>query len=98
MQELATKKGIGVYYYTNERSSAEVDFLVDDGEDVIPVEVKAETNLMAKSLKYYNEKYSPRISVRSSMADYREEGSLLNLPLYAISELKEMTSVSQDRS
>lgn len=98
MQELATKKGIGVYYYTNERSSAEVDFLVDDGEDIIPVEVKAETNLMAKSLKYYTEKYSPRISVRSSMADYREEGSLLNLPLYAISELKEMTSVSQDRS
>lgn len=98
MQELAAKKGIRVYYYTNERSSAEVDFLVDDGEDVIPVEVKAETNLMAKSLKYYTEKYSPRISVRSSMADYREEGSLLNLPLYAISELKEMTSVSQDRS
>lgn len=98
MQELAVKKSIGVYYYTNERSSAEVDFLVDDGEDVIPVEVKAETNLMAKSLKYYTEKYSPRISVRSSMADYREEGSLLNLPLYAISELKEMTSVSQDRS
>lgn len=98
MQELAAKKGIGVYYYTNERSSAEVDFLVDDGEDVIPVEVKAETNLMAKSLKYYTEKYSPSISVRSSMADYREEGSLLNLPLYAISELKEMTSVSQDRS
>lgn len=88
MQELAAKKGIRVYYYTNERSSAEVDFLVDDGEDVIPVEVKAETNLMAKSLKYYTEKYSPRISVRSSMADYRKEGSLLNLPLYAISELK----------
>ena len=98
MQELAVKKGIGVYYYTNERSSAEVDFLVDDGEDVIPVEVKAETNLMAKSLKYYTEKYSPRISVRSSMADYREEGSLLNLPLYAISELKPLTSVSSDRA
>ena len=98
MQELATKKGIGVYYYTNERSSAEVDFLVDDGEDVIPVEVKAETNLMAKSLKYYTEKYSPRISVRSSMADYREEDNLLNLPLYAISELKPLTSVSQDRT
>lgn len=98
MQELAAKKGIGVYYYTNERSSAEVDFLVDDGEDVIPVEVKAETNLMAKSLKYYTEKYSPRISVRSSMADYREEGCLLNLPLYAISELRPLTSVSPDRT
>lgn len=98
MQELAAKKGIGVYYYTNERSSAEVDFLVDDGEDVIPVEVKAETNLMAKSLKYYNEKNSPRISVRSSMADYRKEDSLLNLPLYAISELRPLTSVSPDRT
>lgn len=98
MQELAAKKSIGVYYYTNERNSAEVDFLIDDGEDVIPVEVKAETNLMAKSLKYYNEKNSPRISVRSSMADYRKEDSLLNLPLYAISELRPLTSVSQDRA
>lgn len=98
MQELAAKKGIGVYYYTNERSSAEVDFLVDDGEDVIPVEVKAETNLMAKSLKYYTEKYSPRISVRSSMADYREESRLLNLPLYAISELRSLASEFSDRA
>ena len=98
MQELAVKKGIGVYYYTNERSSAEVDFLVDDGEDVIPVEVKAETNLMAKSLKYYTEKYSPRVSVRSSMADYREESRLLNLPLYAISELQSLASELSDRA
>lgn len=98
MQELAVEKDIGVYYYTNERSSAEVDFLVDDGEDIIPVEVKAETNLMAKSLKYYTEKYSPRVSVRSSMADYREESRLLNLPLYAISELQSLASELSDRA
>lgn len=98
MQELAVEKDIGVYYYTNERSSAEVDFLVDDGEDIIPVEVKAETNLMAKSLKYYTEKYSPRVSVRSSMADYRKESRLLNLPLYAISELQSLASELSDRA
>ena len=98
MQELAVEKDIGVYYYTNERSSAEVDFLVDDGEDIIPVEVKAETNLMAKSLKYYTEKYSPRVSVRSSMADYRKESRLLNLPLYAISELRSLASELSDRA
>ncbi|MGN0905822.1 MAG: hypothetical protein ACI4NM_01625 [Bullifex sp.] len=52
----------------------------------IPIEVKAETNLKAKSLKTYHERFSPELSVRTSMADYRDEGWLINLPLYAIEE------------
>ncbi len=88
MQELANQKDIMVYYYTNEHNSAEIDFLVDNGKDIIPLEVKAGINLKAKSLKYYKEKYSPRIAIRSSMADYRDECWLINLPLYAISELQ----------
>ncbi len=63
---------------------AEVDFLIDSGRGVIPVEVKAETNLKAKSLLIYREKFRPELSVRTSMADYRKEGSLLDLPLWAI--------------
>ena len=50
----------------------------------MPLEVKAEINLQAKSLKTYKEKFNPRISVRSSMADYKEQDGLINLPLYAI--------------
>lgn len=86
MQQLATILDISVYYYTNDRSSAEIDFLNDNGATVIPVEVKAEVNLKAKSLKTYYEKYQPKISVRTSMADYKKEDWLVNLPLYAVSE------------
>lgn len=87
MQQLATISDISMYYYTNDRSSAEIDFLIDNGETVIPVEVKAEVNLKAKSLKTYYEKYQPKISVRTSMADYKKEDWLVNLPLYAVSEI-----------
>ena len=87
MQQLATISDISMYYYTNDRSSAEIDFLIDNGETVIPVEVKVEVNLKAKSLKTYYEKYQPKISVRTSMADYKKEDWLVNLPLYAVSEI-----------
>jgi hypothetical protein len=68
-----------------------VDFVVDTGEMVVPVEVKAEVNLKAKSLKTYREKYSPELAVRTSMADYKKEDGLLNLPLYAIEQLIQCT-------
>ncbi|MGD9156198.1 MAG: hypothetical protein PVG90_11955, partial [Bacillota bacterium] len=49
-------------------------------------EVKAETNLKAKSLKTYCEKFQPKLAIRTSMADYQKEDWLVNLPLYAVSE------------
>ena len=48
------------------------------------MEVKAEINLQAKSLKTYHEKFKPEKSVRTSMADYKKENWLINLPLYAV--------------
>ena len=83
-QQLKTIEDLGVYYYTNDRGSCEIDFIVDTGEQVIPVEVKAETNLRAKSLKTYQEKFTPKIAVRTSMADFKKEDRLVNLPLYAV--------------
>lgn len=87
-QQLITIDDIGVYYYTNDRSSCEVDFVIDTGERVIPIEVKAEINLKAKSLRTYNEKYKPDICVRASMADYTRADWLVNLPLYAVEEIE----------
>ena len=89
MQELAVIKGINTYYYTNDRGSCEIDFVVDNGDIVVPVEVKAEVNLKAKSLRTYREKFAPPISVRTSMTDYSKEEWLLNIPLYAIGEIKD---------
>ncbi len=88
MQQFATVPGLNIYYYTNDRGSCEVDFVVDNGETIVPVEVKAEINLKAKSLRTYCEKFNPRISVRAAMTDYKKESSLINLPLYAIGELE----------
>lgn len=84
LQQLKTVKGLNIYYWTAEHGTAEVDFVVDNGSDVIPIEVKAEVNLQAKSLKVYREKFQPQLSIRTSMADYRCEEWLLNLPLWAI--------------
>lgn len=87
-QQLKTLEDLSVYYYTNDKNSCEVDFVVDAGELIAPVEVKAEVNLKAKSLKTYQEKFSPKISVRTSMADFKKEDWLVNIPLYAIEQLK----------
>jgi predicted AAA+ superfamily ATPase len=87
LQQLMTMPGVDTYYWTNERHTSEVDFLLDIGNAVIPLEVKAEVNLHSKSLKAYAQKYHPRLSVRSSMADFKREDWLLNLPLYAIEYL-----------
>ena len=89
-QQLKTIQDLDVYYYTNDRGSCEVDFVVDTGELIIPVEVKAEVNLRAKSLKTYQEKFSPEVSVRTSMADFKKEGWLVNLPLYAIDQITQI--------
>ncbi len=72
---------------TNDRGSCEVDFVVDTGEEIVPVGVKAEVNLKAKSLKTYRDKFHPAVSVRASMADYKEEEWLVNLPLYAVEQI-----------
>lgn len=86
-QQLKTIDDLNIYYYTNNRGSCEVDFVVDNSGSIIPVEVKAETNLKAKSLKTYRERFNPEISVRTSMTDYKQEDRLLNLPLYAIGQI-----------
>jgi len=84
LQQLKILKNMETYYWTNDQGSAEIDFVLDNGTDIIPLEVKAEVNLQAKSLKTYRDKFHPGTSVRTSMADYKEEDWLVNLPLYAI--------------
>ena len=90
LQQLKILKNMETYYWTNDQGSAEIDFVLDNGTDIIPLEVKAEVNLQAKSLKTYRDKFHPGTSVRTSMADYKEEDWLVNLPLYAIEFIEEI--------
>lgn len=89
LQQLKTKRSLGVFYWKNERNTSEIDFLVSDGTQVVPLEVKAEVNLKAKSLKAYRERFHPSLAVRTAMTEYRLDEGLLNLPLYAIGLLEQ---------
>jgi predicted AAA+ superfamily ATPase len=84
LQQLKSCENLSVYYWSTEKSAAEIDFMVQHGENVIPIEVKAEENLQAKSLKSFYQHYKPAISIRTSMSDYRKDDWLTNLPLYAV--------------
>ncbi len=84
-QELRASCGVVPFYWSAEHANAEIDFVIEAGMNIVPLEVKAEVNLHAKSLKVYREKFRPALSVWTSMADYRKEDWLVNLPLYAIS-------------
>lgn len=86
-QQLKTIEDLGIYYYTNDRGSCEIEFIIDTGKQIIPVEVKAEINLKAKSLKTYQEKFTPKLSIRTAMTDFKKEETLINLPLYSIENI-----------
>lgn len=83
-QQLKIKNAL--YYWSVANSLAEIDFIVQDKNEIIPIEVKAEENVKSKSLKVYVDKFSPKIALRTSMNAYREESWLVNVPLYAIGE------------
>ena len=75
------------YYYSAENSRGKIDFLIQGSTIIWPVEVKAEENLQAKSLRAYVAKYNCTQAVRISMSDYREQDWLVNLPLYGFTQL-----------
>lgn len=83
LQQLIANQDNPVFYWATEKGTAEVDFVVQQKQAVIPIEVKAEENLKAKSLKVYVEQFQPERAFRFSMADYREQDWLVNVPLYA---------------
>lgn len=87
LQQFKTIKDLPVFYWSNETSRAEIDFVIQIKSDVVPVEVKAERNLQAKSLKVYMEKFKPNYAIRTSMADYKKTDNLIDLPLYTLENI-----------
>jgi len=88
LQQFKTIEDLPIFYWTNETSRAEVDFVIQLDSTVVPVEVKATTNLKARSLKIYMEKFTPEIAIRTSMADYKQTDNLYDIPLYAIENIE----------
>ncbi len=90
LTELKSNKDIPIFYWSAEKATAEIDFLIQLGTDVIPIEVKASENLQAKSLKTFIEKYQTTKNVRTSMSNYRKEEKLINIPLYSIGNIEKI--------
>ena len=88
LQHFKTRLDDKVFYWSSDTSQAELDFVIQNNDQVIPIEVKAEENLKAKSLKSFYEKFNPKIAVRTSMSDYRDDGWLVNVPLYALESFR----------
>ena len=90
LQQLKTIEDMEIAYWISKSGNAEIDFIIQTDGYVIPVEVKANTNLQAKSLKVYREKFKHEISIRTSLADFEINNGLYNIPLYMASKFDEI--------
>lgn len=84
LQELITSKNKQIHYWANDSGGAEIDFIFEVNNTIIPLEVKANENLQSKSLKTFSLKNPSIYCYRTSLSNYREESWLTNVPLYAI--------------
>lgn len=89
LQQLKCTDHLPIFYWSAERAKAEVDFVIQDKNKVIPLEVKAEENLKSKSLRVYHDAFQPPVSYRLSMSNYREQEWMINIPLYAVNHVLE---------
>ncbi len=86
LQSIVRQYGSAPYYWTS-GNKAEVEFILQDDGRIIPIEVKADKNVTAKSLAYYRKQYNPQLSIRLSTLNLRKDDDLLNLPLYLVDKL-----------
>ncbi len=83
--------GYPLYYFATARSTGKIDFMLQGDLDCVPIEVKAEQNLRARSLRAFCDKYKPGMAIRSSMSNYKQEDWLTNVPLYMLAEYLKRT-------
>jgi predicted AAA+ superfamily ATPase len=88
LQQLISSIDAEPYYYSTPNSDGEIDFVLQGATSVIPLEVKAEENLKARSLRAFCDKYKPKYAIRTSMSDYREQDWMTNIPLYGIDKVR----------
>lgn len=92
LQQLVVNRENDIFYWSADHGTGEIDFLVQMDDKIVPIEVKAEENLQAKSLKMFVQKYDMKYAVRTSMSDYREQEWMVNYPLYDIGSLNQYFS------
>lgn len=87
-QQLSKNENLSVFYHTFSNSKYELDFLIQtENDEIVPIEVKAGENLHANSFRLFCQKHKPQKAIRASLAPYKAESWMTNLPLYAIETL-----------
>jgi len=86
IQQLKSAEIDYIGYWTNERSTSEVDCVIQNKGKIVPIEVKSSENTKAKSFKFFCEKYKPQTAIRTSLSNYRKEEWMINVPLYIIGD------------
>ena len=89
LEQMVATLGKTIYYYDDESSKLELDFLIQKDDTLFPIEVKAEENLRSKSLRQFHQNNPSSIPVRFSMSGYREEDWMTNIPLWEAERLKD---------
>lgn len=89
LQSLVRQFGDRHFYWTS-GNTAEVEFILQTNSRIVPIEVKSESNVRARSLALYRSRYSPELAIRFSTLNIRKDNDLLNLPLYMVDRLGEM--------
>ena len=84
LQQMVAREDLFIYYWSSERNDSELDFVVQKGSKIIPIEVKAEENVKAKSLNVFVASNPGLHGVRLSMSDYREQDWMTNIPLFCV--------------
>lgn len=87
LQSLVRQFGPQHYYWTS-GNTAEVEFVLQQAGLIVPIEVKADKNVKAKSLAFYRKQYTPQLSIRLSTLNMRKDDDLFNLPLYLVDKLQ----------
>jgi len=78
------------YFTFTGSTRGEIDFLLQDGMDIIPVEVKAGESVKANSFKNYINKYAPAKAIRYSKLKYCQNSAVTNIPLYLAGKTREL--------
>ncbi len=85
-QELMANNWRELYYWRSE-NSAEVDFILSDGNSIVPLEVKSGLSKKKKSLIVYKNRYNPQKIARTTLMNFKKDGEIYNYPLYAVSSI-----------
>jgi len=99
LQSLVCKYEAIPRYWTS-GGQAEVDFIIQRGNDIIPIEVKADENINSRSLSLYNQKYEDltKLRLRFSLRNLKQDGTMLNIPLFMIDYMDNLIDVAMSKS